>query len=130
MRETVVGMKCPNCARVPARVRYGKPKHYVLAVVGGFGIAAVMSAVLSLFRFGIFGFFLPVLIGAGVGEVVRRASGRRGERIIQWIAAGTTVTGLAAGAMLVGLPPIVLMTPAWLISAGIAALFAALRAGA
>jgi hypothetical protein len=129
MRETVVGMKCPNCARVPARVRYGKPKHYVLAVFGGFGVAAALSALLSLFRFGFFGFFIPVLIGAAVGEVVRRASGRRGERIFQVIAAGTTIAGLAAGAVLVGVPPALLMTPGWLISAGIAALFAALRSG-
>jgi hypothetical protein len=130
MRETVVGMKCPSCARVPARVRYGKPKHYLLAVGGGLGVAAIMGAVLSLFRFGLLGFFIPVLIGAAVGEVVRRASGRRGERIFQVIAAATTVGGLALGAVVVGVPLLFLLSPGWLISAAIASLFAALRAGA
>lgn len=130
MRETVVGMKCPSCAKVPARARYGKPKHYLLAVGGGLGVAAVMSAVLSLFRFGFFGFLLPVLIGAAVGEVVRRGSGRRGERIFQAIASATTVVGLALGAVVVGVPLLLLLTPGWLISAAIASLFAWIRAGA
>jgi hypothetical protein len=130
MRQTVVGMKCPDCARTPLRVRVGKPRHYVLAIAGGLGTAAVASALISLLRFGLFGFFLPILIGAGVGEVVRRASGRRGERVFQWIAAVTTVMGLGLGAIVVGIPPVLLLSLGWLLPAGIAALFAALRAGA
>ena len=130
MRQTVVGMKCPDCARTPLRVRVGKPRHYVLAIAGGLGAAALASALISIVRFGLFGFFLPVLIGAGVGEIVRRASGRRGDRIFQWIAAGTTILGLGLGAVIVGVPPIALLSIGWLISAFIAALFAALRAGA
>lgn len=126
MRESAVGMKCPSCASRPLRTRIGKPKHYLLAVAGGFVTSAAIGVALLFIPFiGIFG---GLLTGLAVGEVVRRASGRSGLRIFQWLAVLTAVAGLAAVTSIV-LDPSLLLTPGWLLRAGLTAMFAWLRSG-
>lgn len=126
MRESAVGMKCPSCASRPLRTRLGKPRHYLLAVAGGFGAsAAVTGAMLFIPFIGIFG---GLLTGLAAGEVVRRASGRSGLRIFQVIAVATALAGLAAVTSVL-VHPSVLLSPGWLLTAGLASLFAWLRSG-
>ncbi|MGH2811340.1 MAG: hypothetical protein ACRDI1_01325 [Actinomycetota bacterium] len=128
MRETVVGMKCPDCVRMPSRVRYGTPRQYLGSIGAGLATAAALGAILSLLRIGVFGLLLPLVVGLGVGEIVYRTSGRRGQPAFQVIAGATTIAGLGAGALVVGLPPSFLVTPGWILGAVIAGGAAAFRA--
>lgn len=124
MRETPVGMKCPDCARQPLRVRFGKPRHYLAAAGSGLGAAVAAGALMSLIRFGI---FLALLAGLGIGEVMRRTSGHQALPGIGAIAVTVTVVGLSFGTMLAGSPPAALVSGGWLLTAGIAGAMALFR---
>lgn len=121
-----MGMKCPDCSKVPGRVRWGSPRQWLLSAGGGLGTAVLSGALLSLFT--LFFFLGPMLAGLAIGEVVARTSGRRGQREFRLIAVGATVAGLNLGRLIVGGHPGGLIEPGWLIALGIASFTAALRA--
>ena len=73
MRQAAVGQKCPRCAKVPRSARgVGKPKHYVRGIAAGLGaaIAGGFAASLVLGEVPFIGFFVPLLLGYGVGRAV------------------------------------------------------------
>jgi hypothetical protein len=86
-----VGIKCPQCARLPrsATVRL-KPdraaRTVAAAVLGG---AAMGFGIVILQGFGLFfALILGYLIGIGMGELVLAASGRFRSPTTGWIAVG------------------------------------------
>ena len=91
MVYSAVGIKCPECARLPrsALVRL-KPDRAARAVaaaliggaVAGFGILALQG--IGLF----FALILGWLLGIGMGELVLAVSGRFRSPMTGWIAAG------------------------------------------
>jgi hypothetical protein len=94
MVYSAVGIKCPECARLPrsARVRI-KPDRLALAIAAaalggvamGFGILLLQGA--GLF----FALIVGWLIGIGMGELVLSASGRFRSRTVGWIAVGGVI---------------------------------------
>ncbi len=91
MVYSAVGIKCPQCARMPrsATVRL-KPSRagwaVAAALVGG---AAMAFGILVLQGLGLFfALILGYLIGLGMGELVLWASGRFRSRTTGWIAVG------------------------------------------
>lgn len=126
MRESAVGMKCPDCSRTPVRVRWGSPRQWIVAVGGGLLTAMVSGVLLSIFS--LLFFLGPMLAGLAVGEVVARTSGRRGQREFRLIAVAVTVVGLCVGRLIIGGHVGGLIEPGWLIALGIASFTSALRA--
>ena len=100
MRESAVGMKCPDCARQPRRAtRPGSAARYVAAAAAGTATAAVIGALL-VFGVGVFGILIPLLAGFVVGEVVSKTARRLGGTAFQVIAGVSTAAGLALGIIL------------------------------
>jgi len=96
MVETPVGYKCRECAR-PARgqLAYIKPKQLLIAtaaalIVGVLG-GLVVGQLLHLIRWSFF--ILMIMYGAGIAEVVRRASGGHRGTLLGIIAAIGAVGG-------------------------------------
>jgi hypothetical protein len=98
MRQSAVGQKCPDCAKVPRSARaLGKPVHYVKAVGGGL-LTAALGAVLfiqllSVVRFGTL--ILSAAVGFAVGRVVSWGAQRQTQPPFPQIAAGSAVAGIA-----------------------------------
>jgi len=125
-----VGMKCPNCARMPLHARaLGKPRHYAMAAGAGIASAAVIGLLTTLAHIGLFGIVLPIIAGLVVGRVV--AWGAHGNRhgAFVAVAAATTVLGLVLGGLLAGSRPAGVVGPAQLFGLALAALAAAFAAG-
>ena len=85
MRQTEVGIKCPDDARLPRGARAGAMKSNQIAktVLAGVGIAAVgVPAVAYVLSFlGVFGFItwaIHAAAGYGAGTLIYRAGGRNG----------------------------------------------------
>lgn len=100
MRQSPVGQKCPDCARVPrsARAR-GKPIHYVRATAAGLG-TAVVGGVLILQLRSVIGFgaiMLPALLGFAVGKAVGWAAQRQTQQPFMGMAIAFAVTGAVLG---------------------------------
>jgi len=80
MRQTAVGIKCPDDARLPRGARAGvmKPNQILKTLLTGVGIALIGIPLVSV----IFGLPLQLLISAaagyGAGILVNRAGGRNG----------------------------------------------------
>jgi len=80
MRQTAVGIKCPDDARLPRGARAGvmKPNQILKTLLTGVGIALIGIPLVSV----IFGLPLQLLISAaagyGAGLLVNRAGGRNG----------------------------------------------------
>ncbi len=80
MRQTAVGIKCPDDARLPRGARAGvmKPNQILKTLLTGVGIALIGIPLVSV----IFGLPLQLLISAaagyGAGKLVNRAGGRNG----------------------------------------------------
>lgn len=80
MRQTAVGIKCPDDARLPRGARAGvmKPNQILKTLLTGVGIALIGIPLVSV----IFGLPLQLLISAaagyGAGTLVNRAGGRNG----------------------------------------------------
>jgi hypothetical protein len=103
MNFAAVGIKCPECARLPrsARVRL-KPRRAAAAigVAAGAGLAiglglAVLATV-GLF----FALLLGYLVGLAIGELVLRASGRYRGPETAWIAVAGSLIAYAVPAAL------------------------------
>ena len=90
MVYSAVGIKCPECARLPrsATVRL-KPDRALRAAATALAAGAAMGfGILVLQGIGLFfALLLGYLIGLGMGELVLNASGRYRGREVGWIAA-------------------------------------------
>lgn len=101
--QSAVGMKCPDCARLPRSARrVGKPRHVALGTLAAFGAGAGVSYALELFRFGLV--LLPLLGGWLVGEAAVRASSGLKQGPIRPLAAIGAALGVVALVVFVGLP--------------------------
>jgi hypothetical protein len=130
MRESAVGMKCPDCARHPRRaVRPGSPGRYVAAAAAGVGTATLIGILLVVGHIGVFGILVPLIAGFAVGEVVSRMAHRLGGTGFQVIAGVSTAAGLALGALLVGRVPAMLANGPMIVFILIASAVAAIRVG-
>ncbi len=134
MRESAVGMKCPDCARQPRRAtRPGSPGRYAAASAGGLGAAILVGVLIVVGRVGMFGILIPLFAGFLVGEVVSRMAHRLGGTGFQVIAGVSTVVGLVIGmslgtALEAGVLGLVLSGP-MIVFVLIAAAIAAFRVG-
>ena len=81
MRQTEVGIKCPDDARLPRGARAGvmKPKQVVKTLLAGVGIAAVGIFVVAYVLFALpFTLLISAAAGYGAGTLINRAGGRNG----------------------------------------------------
>jgi hypothetical protein len=104
MVSTVVGQKCPRCARQSARAR-GNPNSLLVLRAFGAGVAVAALGALVLLKIGLFG---GILLAAGygflVGEAVRRAARKRAHSRLGAIAAASLVIGLGCMAIVFSIP--------------------------
>ena len=102
MVQTVVGARCPECARLYKLPTYRVSTLFYLRAVGtALGMALVSGLIWGLVNIFVPFFFLNLLIGAGVGyaigEVVSRAVNRkRGRGLAAVAGAGVAVSYLIA----------------------------------
>ena len=98
MVYTPVGIKCPECARLPrsAIVRL-RPERAARTVAAAIGVGAAMGVgIVILQGVGLFfALILGWLIGIGMGETVLMASGRYRSPVTGWIAVGGCVWAYA-----------------------------------
>jgi len=110
MVQTLVGARCPECARLYKLPTYRvSTKYYLRAVGAALGMALVSGVLWGLANTIIPFFFLNLLIGAGVGyvigEVVGRAVNRkRGRGLAAVAGAGVVVSYLVSIFLPFGLP--------------------------
>jgi hypothetical protein len=93
-----VGIKCPECARLPrsALVRL-RPDRAARAIGAALGVGAAMGLGIVLLQ-GVglfFALILGWLIGIGMGEAVLAASGRYRAPVTGWIAIGGCIWAYA-----------------------------------
>src|SRR6266511_1461863 len=104
MVSTVVGQKCPRCARQSTRAR-GYPGSLLLLRAFGAGLAVAAVGALVLLKVGLFG---GILLAAGygflVGEAVRQAARKRVHSRLGAIAAASLVIGLGCIAIVFSIP--------------------------
>jgi len=104
MVSTVVGQKCPRCARQSTRAR-GYPGSLLLLRAFGAGLAVAAVGALVLLKVGLFG---GILLAAGygflVGEAVRQAARKRIHSRLGAIAAASLVIGLGCIAIVFSIP--------------------------
>ena len=98
MVYTPVGIKCPDCARLPrSAIVHLKPNRAARAVAAAIGVGAAMGVGIVLLQ-GIglfFALILGWLIGIGMGEVVLAASGRYRGPTTGWVAVGGCIWAYA-----------------------------------
>jgi hypothetical protein len=104
MVSTVVGQKCPRCARQSSRAR-GTPDSLLVLRAFGAGVAVAVLGALVLLKVVLFG---GILLAAGygflVGEAVRQAARKRVHSRLGAIAAASVVIGLGCMAIVFGIP--------------------------
>lgn len=106
MVNTVVGQKCPRCARQPARAR-GTPEAPLVARAFGAGLVVAVAGGFLLTRIPLIGGWLPALLyGFVVGEVVRRAARRRVHAGFGAAAVVAVLLGMSAVALLASVSPL------------------------
>jgi hypothetical protein len=91
MVYSAVGIKCPECAKLPrsALVRLAPSRAARAVVAALLGGAAMGFGILLLQGVGLFfALLLGYLIGIGMGELVLSASGRFRSPVTGWIAVG------------------------------------------
>jgi hypothetical protein len=100
MRQTQVGIKCPEDAKLPrsARTDVMKPGQIAMSLLAGLGVAllGVPVAYVLLNLAGLFTFILAIAAGYGAGTLVYRAGGRNG---------GPLTVGISVFAVLVAFSP-------------------------
>jgi hypothetical protein len=98
MVYTPVGIKCPDCARLPRSAIVSlRPDRAARAIGAAIGVGAAMGVGIVLLQ-GVglfFALILGWLIGIGMGEVVLAASGRYRAPITGWIAVGGSIWAYA-----------------------------------
>jgi hypothetical protein len=107
MRETEVGIKCPDDARLPRGARAGvmKTNQVIKTLLAGVGIAAVGVPVVYyvLLNIGAIGFISWIIHGAvgyGAGTLIYRAGGRNGGLL-----------AIVVSAVATAIPFLVVLTP-------------------
>lgn len=93
MVQTDVGIKCPECARLPRGARAGamRPDQLVKSLLAGLLVAAVGPLVVfAIFQVGLLSFMLSAAAGFGAGTLVYRAGGRNGGPVSVAISAAST----------------------------------------
>ena len=103
MRQTDVGIKCPDDARLPRGARTGvmKPNQILRSVIAGVGVAAVGVFVVAFVLFQLpFTLLISAAAGYGAGTLIHRAGGRNG---------GTLAIVISVGA--VAIPFVVVLGP-------------------
>jgi len=81
MRQTEVGIKCPDDARLPRGARAGvmKPNQILKTLLAGVGVAAVGVFVVAYVLFALpFTLLISAAAGYGAGTLIYRAGGRNG----------------------------------------------------
>ena len=81
MRQTEVGIKCPDDARLPRGARAGvmKPNQIVKTLLAGVGIATIGIFVVTYLLFALpFTLLISAAAGYGAGTLIYRAGGRNG----------------------------------------------------
>ena len=81
MRQTEVGIKCPDDARLPRGARAGvmKPNQIAKTLLAGVGIAAIGIFVVAYVLFALpFILLISAAVGYGAGTLIYRAGGRNG----------------------------------------------------
>ncbi len=81
MRQTEVGIKCPDDARLPRGARAGvmKPNQIAKTLLAGVGIAAIGIFVVAYVLFALpFTLLISAAAGYGAGTLIYRAGGRNG----------------------------------------------------
>ena len=81
MRQTEVGIKCPEDARLPRGARAGamKPNQILKTLLAGVGIAAVGIFAVAYVLFALpFTLLISAAAGYGAGTLINRAGGRNG----------------------------------------------------
>jgi hypothetical protein len=104
MVSTVVGQKCPRCARQSGRAR-GTPESVVLLRGFGAGLGVAALGALLVLVVGLFGGLL-LAIGYGflVGQAVRWGARRRVHTRLGVVAVAAVVIGLGGVAAILGVP--------------------------
>ena len=107
MRQTEVGIKCPDDARLPRGARAGvmKTNQVIKTLLAGVGIAAVGVPVVYyvLLNIGAIGFISWIIHGAvgyGAGTLIYRAGGRNGGLL-----------AIVVSAVATAIPFLVVLTP-------------------
>lgn len=125
MRQTDVGIKCPEDAKLPRSARVGAMRTNQIAktVLAGLGVAvAGYFVVLLIFQVGFGSIILSGLAGYGAGTLIHRAGGRNGGTLAM------TVSGVSVAIpylpflvpqLLAGNIPIFIFLPA-AVAAGVA----------
>lgn len=93
MRQTDVGIKCPDDARLPRGARTGvmKPNQILRSVLAGVGLAIVGVPVVAYVLFALpFTLLISAAAGYGVGTLINRAGGRNGGAVAITIAVAAT----------------------------------------
>jgi uncharacterized paraquat-inducible protein A len=124
MVTTVVGQKCPRCARQSARAR-GAPEVPLVARAFGAGLVVAFAGGFVLVKVGLVGLLLAALLGFVVGEVVRRAAKRRVHTGFAIAATAALPLGMSAVALLLSVSP---LAPQLLLFDVVGAVVAYLRA--
>lgn len=101
MRQTDVGIKCPDDARLPRGARAGvmKPRQILRAVGAGVGVAlaGIFVTYLIIFQIGFGSILLSGLAGYGAGTLIYRAGGYNGGPIVMTISAVAVLVAFAPG---------------------------------
>lgn len=117
MRQTEVGIKCPDDARLPRGARAGvmKPNQVAKSFLAGAAVAIVgISAVLLLLQLP-FSWLLSALAGYGAGTLIHRAGGRNGGPLAMSIAGAAVSIAFASRLLplfLAGTFPVFVLIPA------------------
>lgn len=117
MRQTEVGIKCPDDARLPRGARAGvmKPDQIVKSFLAGAAVAVVgVPAVFLLLQLP-FSWLLSVLAGYGAGILIHRAGGRNGGPLAMSIAGVAVSIAFASRLVplfLAGVFPVFVLIPA------------------
>lgn len=126
MRQTEVGIKCPEDAQMPRGARAGvmKTNQIVKSLLVGAGVAVVgIPVVFAIFQIGFLTFILSGAAGYGAGTIVHRAGGRNGGMIamvISGVAVFAAYSPFLIPPLLNGNLPFFVLLPA-LIGVGFAA---------
>lgn len=128
MRQTEVGIKCPDDARLPRGARAGvmKPNQIVKSFLAGAAVAIVGVPVVVLVLQLPFSWLLSALAGYGAGTLIHRAGGRNGGPLAMTISGAAVLIAFASRLLplfLAGTFPVFILIPA--VVAVVAAVIAA-----
>lgn len=128
MRQTEVGIKCPDDARLPRGARAGvmKPNQIVKSFLAGAAVAIIGVPVVVLVLQLPFSWLLSALAGYGAGTLIHRAGGRNGGPLAMTISGAAVLIAFASRLLplfLAGTFPVFILLPA--VVAVVAAVIAA-----